>query len=73
MSGIHVLHIDDEPGFAELATDMLEHQDDRFTVETATRASKGLDRLTSNDFDCVVSDYDMPGQNGMELLETVRE
>lgn len=73
MNGIHVLHIDDEPGFAELATDMLEHQDDRFTVETATRASKGLDRLTANDFDCVVSDYDMPGQNGIELLETVRE
>jgi PAS domain S-box-containing protein len=71
--GIHVLHIDDEPDFADLAADMLEREDDRFTVETATSASEGLDRLASNHFDCVVSDYDMPGQNGIEFLETVRE
>ncbi len=36
-------------------------------------ASAGLDQLAADDFDCVVSDYDMPDQNGVEFLETIRE
>jgi PAS domain S-box-containing protein len=69
---IRVLHVDDEPDFAGLAADMLEREDGRFAVETATSASEGLDRLAAEDFDCVVSDYDMSGQNGIGFLETVR-
>lgn len=71
--GIHVLHVDDEPTFAELVVDMLEREDDRFAVETATDASEGLTRLTDEDVDCIVSDFDMPGQNGIEFLDAVRE
>jgi len=70
---IRVLHVDDEPDFADLAATFLEREDDRFNIETATNASEGVDRLASNDFDCVVSDYDMPGQNGIEFLKAVRE
>ena len=70
---IHVLQIDDEPDFVELAADMLEREDARFTVETATSASEAMDRLAVEGFDCIVSDYDMPGQNGIEFLTTVRE
>jgi len=70
---IQVLHIDDEPDFVELAADMLEREDSRFFVETATSPSDGLDRLAAGDFDCVVSDYDMPGKNGIEFLETLQE
>jgi len=29
--------------------------------------------LAENDVDCVVSDYDMPEQTGIEFLEAVRE
>jgi PAS domain S-box-containing protein len=70
---IHVLHVDDDPGFAELAADMMAREDDRITVETATSASEGLDRVTAEHFDCIVSDYNMPGQDGIEFLETIRE
>lgn len=41
-AGIRVLHVDDEPDFTELAAEMLEREDNRFTVETATSASEGL-------------------------------
>lgn len=71
--GIHILFIDDEPDFAEVAADILEREDDRFVVETATRASEGLDRLAETDIDCIVTDYEMPHQNGIEFLETVRK
>jgi PAS domain S-box-containing protein len=52
---------------------MLEREDDRFIVETAKSASEGMDRLVADDFDCIVSDHDMAGENGIEFLETVRE
>jgi PAS domain S-box-containing protein len=70
---IRVLHVDDNPDFAAVAAEMLEREDDRFTVRTATSASEGLGQLSDAEFDCLVSDYDMPGQNGIEFLEAVRE
>ncbi len=76
MTGAHeisVLHVDDDPALAELTAEMLSEHEAQFTVETATSAREGLDRLATDSFDCIVSDYEMPGQNGIEFLETVRE
>ncbi|PSP87942.1 hypothetical protein BRC90_09075 [Halobacteriales archaeon QS_4_69_34] len=78
---IRVLHVDDEPGFADLAATVLEREREDFAVETATSAGEGLDRLAdgeppvgdAGEFDCIISDYDMPGMDGLELLEAVRE
>lgn len=67
-----VLHVDDEPDFAEMAATFLEREDDRLSVKTVASADEGLDSLRGADIDCVVSDYDMPGQNGIEFLKTVR-
>jgi len=73
MSGsIKILHVDDDVGIVELAATFLQRHDDRFSVETATSASEGLDALDDG-IDCVVSDYDMPEMDGIELLEAVRE
>jgi PAS domain S-box-containing protein len=69
---VRVLHVDDEPDFAETTAALLEEADDRFAVETARSADEGLDRLADRDVDCVVSDYDMPGRNGIEFLRAVR-
>ena len=70
---IRVFHVDDEPDFAAMTATYLKREDDRFEVETETSVTEALDRITGGDFDCVVSDYDMPGQNGIEFLEAVRE
>jgi PAS domain S-box-containing protein len=70
---IHVLHVDDEPDFADMAATFLEREDDRFDVDIATGSAEALDRLDHNRFDCIVSDYDMPRRNGIEFLEAVRE
>ena len=70
---IRVLHVDDDPDLAEVAATFLERQDDRFAVEIAASAREGRDRLDAGEFDCVISDYDMPGRNGIEFLEAVRE
>lgn len=68
-----VLHVDDEPDFSELVNIFLEREDDRFAVEQAISASVGLEKLSEQDFDCIISDYDMPGCNGIEFLQQIRE
>jgi len=68
---IRVLHVDDEPDFADLTAAYLEREDDRFAVDTATSAADALERL-SDEVDCIVSDYEMPGMDGIELLSAVR-
>ena len=71
--GIRVLHVDDDPDFAALTAEALERESERLEVATETSAAEGLDRLTEQPVDCVVSDYDMPGRDGIEFLEAVRE
>lgn len=70
---IRVLHVDDEQSFSELVATFLERENQRFTVETATDPSSGLEVLADTHIDCIISDYDMPGQNGIDFLKTVRE
>lgn len=70
---IDVLHVDDEPELADLVAIFLEREDDRIAVHTATTPETGLKILNSTDIDCIVSDYDMPERNGIELLQDVRE
>ncbi len=72
-SSIRVLHVDDDEDFAELTAAYLELEDERLTVETATSVDEGLERLAEDDFDCVISDHDMPGRNGIDFLGAVRE
>ncbi|MFB6189103.1 MAG: GAF domain-containing protein [Halapricum sp.] len=70
---VRVLHVDDDPDFVDMAATFLERADDRIDVSTAENAERGWDRLTGGTFDCIVSDYEMPGQNGIEFLQRVRE
>ena len=70
---IRILHVDDESDFAELVAIYLRREDERFEIESVTSARDGLDRLSDTEFDCVVSDHDMPGQNGIKFLTAARD
>ena len=72
---IHVLHVDDEPDLADLASTLIEREHEAISVETETDPRECRKRLEDDSmtFDCIVSDYDMPHLNGLELLDNIRE
>ena len=72
-SGVRVLVVDDEPGFAEVAASLLESRDERIDASAVESGAAALDELSAESFDCVVSDYEMPETDGIELLEAVRD
>jgi PAS domain S-box-containing protein len=70
---IQILNVDDEQAFRDLTETYLEREDDQFTVESAPSADEALERISNDPPDCVISDYNMPTMDGLELLESVRE
>lgn len=70
---IDVLHVDDNQDIAELTTTYLHRQDEPLDVQIATSADEGFTAMAQSEFDCIVSDYEMPGQDGLEFLRAVRE
>jgi DNA-binding NtrC family response regulator len=65
-----VLLVDDDESQRVTACALLE---DRFDVKSAANAKDALVLLQSSTFDVLCADFQMPGMNGLELLERVAE
>ncbi len=66
-----ILIIDDEVEICESIQMILEYED--YAVEYFTDATKGLARLEEASFDAMLLDIQMPGLNGFEVLQQIRE
>ena len=69
---IRVLHVDDDAGFLAVAKQCLEEQSP-LQVDTALSAEEALKKLRTTEYDVVVTDYQMHGKNGLELLRYARQ
>ncbi|TAJ45499.1 PAS domain S-box protein [Methanofollis fontis] len=68
----HVLYVDDEPYLLEIFREFLEMKGD-MDVEVAGSVPEALDLLKDHHVDVIVSDYQMPGIDGIEFLRMIRE
>lgn len=71
-SDVTVLVIDDDSSFSEMTSMFLEQVNDSFEVMVCNSGSEGVSYFTENDVDCIVCDYNMPGMDGLDVLEHIR-
>jgi DNA-binding NtrC family response regulator len=70
-TGQRILIIDDEAAIRESLETLLSLEG--YLVETATNGEEGLDQIQQNIYDLVLLDLALPGKNGLEILQLIRE
>lgn len=66
----HILIVDDELSMREFLAILLEREG--YTPVTAANGAEALNMLEQHGFDLVISDINMPGLNGISLLEKIK-
>ena len=65
-----LLIIEDEQDLREIIQQSLEME--KFLVETACDYKSALDKIISFDYDCILLDIMLPGGNGLDLLQELK-
>ena len=65
---IRILYVDDEPGLLGIAKLYLEKKG-AFTVDILSSAIEALERLNTQQYDAIISDYQMAGMDGITFLK----
>lgn len=69
---ISVLLVDDNPLDRELTLLGIRRLSREINFSEAESAADALERIADRAYDCVVSDYQMPGASGLDLLNSLR-
>lgn len=66
-----ILYVDDEPDLLDVGRIFLEKHGN-FRVDVAASAAEGLALMKTAPYEAVVSDYQMPGMDGIAFLRQIR-
>jgi CheY-like chemotaxis protein len=67
-----ILYVDDEVELLTIGKLFMERFGN-LSVDTSPSADEALVKIASNSYDGIVSDYQMPGMDGIGLLQEVRQ
>src|SRR5206468_10975546 len=70
MAGACILTVDDDEGVRENLAELFEVVG--YSVLTAGNAVEAMEKLSAHEVDLLLTDYRMPGPNGVELIESAR-
>ena len=71
MNNISILLIDDEPNQVQALKTFLTKRG--YTIYTAGNGKDGMDMVSQNHIDLVITDFRMPEMNGLEVLKEINE
>jgi len=71
-NSIRILHVDDENGLLEIAKQLLEPLGP-FIVDSALSVEEALEKMRETAYDAIVSNYMLPGTDGLQYLKHLRD
>lgn len=72
MPAKRVLIVDDEPNVAMVLAENIEALGENYFVETASSGKETLEKVCSHHYTLVLTDYRMPGMNGVDLAKAIQ-
>jgi DNA-binding response OmpR family regulator len=70
---VRVLHVDDDSSFLEISKKILMMIEKNFLIDSANSVDEAFSRLVSENYDVVISDYEMPEKDGLTFLKNMRD
>jgi len=70
---IRVLLVDDDAPILEISKQILQDMDNCLKIDFAHCVEEAFEKLALANYDIVVSDYEMPTKNGLDLLKELKE
>lgn len=73
VKSIRVLHVDDDLSQLEAAKQIMQDMNSNLRVDFALSIDQAFSKLSIECYDAIVSDYEMPGKNGLDFLKTLKQ
>ena len=71
LPGVKILVVDDEPDLRDVISSRFELEGCEVTL--AENGQSAIDAMKAHRFDAVITDVRMPGRNGIELLDAIKD
>ncbi|HTY75915.1 MAG TPA: response regulator [Candidatus Nanoarchaeia archaeon] len=72
-ASFHILHVDDDASILRVSKQILMDTDARFEIDDASSVDEAFSKLACGSYDIIISDFEMPGKNGLQFLKELRE